>query len=71
MEELARVARERGIRHGWVLTDEDNEARVTISPVSGPSEAADARSVADHIVIVPVKTYLDAVGYLDAHGGSS
>jgi ribosomal protein S18 acetylase RimI-like enzyme len=26
LAELARIARERGIRHGWVLTDDDNEA---------------------------------------------
>jgi ribosomal protein S18 acetylase RimI-like enzyme len=26
LDELGRIARERGIRHGWVLTDHDNEA---------------------------------------------
>ena len=34
------------------------------------SEAPEASAVAGHIEVVPVRTYLDAVRYLQAHGGS-
>lgn len=34
------------------------------------SEASEARAVAGHIQVVPVTTYLDAVRYLEEHGGS-
>jgi len=47
-----------------VVAAERAGATVFFAPVS---EAADARAVAGHIVIVPVKTYLDAVRYLEAH----
>lgn len=30
LEELARIARDRGIRHGWVLTDHDNDAALAL-----------------------------------------
>jgi GNAT superfamily N-acetyltransferase len=30
MQELARLARARGITHGWVLTDRDNEAAMAL-----------------------------------------
>lgn len=35
MRELAKVARERGIRHGWVLTDYDNEAGLALYRSAG------------------------------------
>ena len=34
------------------------------------SEAREASAVADHIQVIPVTTYLDAVRYLQDHGGS-
>ena len=35
MAELARIARDRGIRHGWVLTDDDNEAGMALYRSAG------------------------------------
>jgi [ribosomal protein S18]-alanine N-acetyltransferase len=38
LDELARVARERGIRHGWVLTDDDNDAGMALYRSAGGRE---------------------------------
>jgi GNAT superfamily N-acetyltransferase len=38
LAELARIARERGIRHGWVLTDDDNEAGMALFRSAGGRE---------------------------------
>ena len=35
MAELERIARGRGIRHGWVLTDDDNEAGMALYRAAG------------------------------------
>ena len=35
LAELARSARQRGIRHGWVLTDHDNEAALALYQSAG------------------------------------
>jgi ribosomal protein S18 acetylase RimI-like enzyme len=35
MQELARTAHERGIRHGWVLTDHDNDAGLALYRSAG------------------------------------
>jgi GNAT superfamily N-acetyltransferase len=37
MAELARMARERGIPQGWVLTDDDNEAAMRLYGAAGGS----------------------------------
>lgn len=38
LAELAGIARERGIRHGWVLTDDDNEAGMALYRSAGGRE---------------------------------
>jgi len=50
-----------------VVAAERAGAAVFFAPAS---EAGEARSVAGRIQIVPVMTYLDAIRYLQAHGGS-
>lgn len=35
LAELGEIARERGIRHGWVLTDADNEAGMSLYKSAG------------------------------------
>jgi [ribosomal protein S18]-alanine N-acetyltransferase len=35
LDELARMACERGITHGWVLTDDDNEAGTALYRAAG------------------------------------
>jgi ribosomal protein S18 acetylase RimI-like enzyme len=38
LAELAEIARERGIRHGWVLTDDDNAAGMALYRSAGGRE---------------------------------
>lgn len=50
-----------------VVAAERAGAAVFFAPVQ---DAPGAESVADHIVVVPVKTYLEALTWLEQHGGS-